>query len=74
MPGRTKTRQCHYCQSYEVFELKMETLWEAALLPPLFLRPYRCNRCLRKQIGFRFIKPMMREPGSELNNNRKTED
>ena len=58
MRGDFFTRNCRYCKSYEMFELPMEGLWEAAFLPPVFMRPYRCNRCLRKQFGFRFIKPM----------------
>ena len=58
MRGDFFTRNCRYCKSYEMFELPMEGLLEAAFLPPVFMRPYRCNRCLRKQVGFRFIKPM----------------
>ena len=38
----------------------MEGLLEAAFLPPVFLRPFRCNRCLRKQFGFKFIRPLLK--------------
>ena len=43
-----------------MYELPLEGLLEAAFLPPVFLRPFRCNRCLRKQLGFKFIKPMLK--------------
>ena len=63
-------RGCRHCGSYEMFELPLDGLLEAAFLPPLFLRPFRCNRCLRKQLGFKFIKPLLKMGGSaeELKN------
>ena len=50
------TRRCRYCKSYEVYVSRRLTIFEAVVLPFLLLRPYRCNRCLRRQTGFRFFR------------------
>ena len=48
-------KRCRYCKSYEVYKTRPRTFFQAVIAPIFLLRPYICNRCLRRQLGFRFF-------------------
>jgi DNA-directed RNA polymerase subunit RPC12/RpoP len=49
-------RRCPFCGSSEVLRSKRRTVIEFLILPLVLLRPFRCQKCSARHIGFLFRK------------------
>jgi len=49
-------RRCPMCGSRDVLRSKRRTLVEFLILPMFLLRPFRCQKCSARHLGFLFRK------------------